>query len=49
MGLTKAYTGAPAEATVTEGNELLDLLANMICGETNEALEKAGLREPAKA
>jgi creatinine amidohydrolase len=38
MGLDDAYTGAPAEATATEGDELLDRLAAMVVGEVGEAL-----------
>jgi creatinine amidohydrolase len=38
MGMTRAYAGAPAEATATEGSEQLDLLAAMIVAEVTEAL-----------
>jgi len=38
MGMDHAYSGAPAEATVEEGQALLDLLAEMIATEVTEAL-----------
>ena len=38
MGLERAYTGAPAEATAEEGAELLDRLAVMVATEVTEAL-----------
>jgi creatinine amidohydrolase len=38
MGMTEAYTGAPAEASVEEGRELTDKLAEMIVTEVEEAL-----------
>lgn len=38
MGLTQAYAGAPAQATAAEGAQLIDQLAEMICGEVREAL-----------
>ena len=38
MGMTRAYSGAPAEATSSEGDEQLDLLAQMIVTEVTEAL-----------
>lgn len=38
MGMTRAYAGAPAEATSAEGDEQLDLLAQMIVTEVTEAL-----------
>ncbi len=41
MGLDRAYTGAPAEATAAEGDELLDRLAAMIVAEVLEGLEAA--------
>lgn len=39
MGMTRAYAGAPAEATAAEGGEQLDLLATMIVTEITEALK----------
>jgi creatinine amidohydrolase len=38
MGITRAYTGAPAEATADEGSALYDKLADMIVGEVAGAL-----------
>ena len=38
MGLEQAYTGAPAEASAAEGEELIDRLATMIETEVREAL-----------
>lgn len=38
MGLDRAYTGAPAQATAEDGEELLDRLATMIATEVAEAL-----------
>lgn len=38
MGLSDAYTGAPAEATADEGRELVERLAAMIVVEVEEAL-----------
>ena len=38
MGLDRAYTGAPAEATHDEGDELFDRLAEMIVAEITEGL-----------
>jgi creatinine amidohydrolase len=38
MGLDAAYTGAPAEATAAEGDDLLNRLATMVVTEVNEAL-----------
>jgi creatinine amidohydrolase len=38
MGLERAYTGAPAEATQSEGDELFDKLAEMIVVEVTEGL-----------
>jgi creatinine amidohydrolase len=38
MGMQTAYTGAPAEASVGEGDALFDLLAHMIRAEVTEAL-----------
>lgn len=41
MGLDRAYTGAPAEATEREGEEQLALLATMIVAEVTEAIASA--------
>jgi creatinine amidohydrolase len=41
MGLERAYAGAPAQATLAEGRELLDLLAEMV---VTEVLEGLGLK-----
>jgi creatinine amidohydrolase len=38
MGLDRAYTGAPANATAEDGEEMLDRLATMIATEVAEAL-----------
>jgi creatinine amidohydrolase len=38
MGLDRAYTGAPAEASAAEGQELFERLATMILTEVTEAL-----------
>lgn len=38
MGLTRAYAGDPASATAAHGDEQLDLLAQMIVSEIQEAL-----------
>lgn len=38
MGMTDAYTGAPAEASAEEGRELTDKLADMIVIEVEEGL-----------
>jgi creatinine amidohydrolase len=38
MGLTRAYTGSPAEATREEGESSYDKLADMIATEVTEAL-----------
>lgn len=40
MGLERAYTGAPAEASAAEGNDLYDRLATMIVTEVEEALAR---------
>ncbi len=40
MGLDRAYTGAPAEATGAEGGELLDKLAEMVATEVAEAMAR---------
>jgi creatinine amidohydrolase len=42
MGMDRAYTGAPAEATGAEGVELLDRLVDMIVGEVTDALGPLG-------
>lgn len=39
MGLARAYAGAPALASVAEGGELLDKLADMIATEILEAMQ----------
>lgn len=41
MGLAQAYAGAPAQASVQEGEVLITRLAEMICGEVTEALAEA--------
>lgn len=38
LGMTDAYTGAPAEASIEEGRELTDKLADMIVIEVEEGL-----------
>jgi creatinine amidohydrolase len=40
MGLDRAYTGAPGEATKEEGEELFDRLAEMIVTEVTEGLAR---------
>jgi creatinine amidohydrolase len=40
MGLTRAYTGAPAQATAVEGEEMISRLTAMVVGEVTEALAK---------
>ncbi|HEY2512933.1 MAG TPA: creatininase family protein [Polyangiaceae bacterium] len=42
MGMDRAYTGAPAEATREEGDALYAKLADMIVTEVTEALARAG-------
>jgi creatinine amidohydrolase len=42
MGLDRAYTGAPAEASAAEGEALYDKLADMIVTEVIEGLTAAG-------
>jgi creatinine amidohydrolase len=42
MGLERAYTGAPAEATREEGDELYGRLAEMIATEVSEAIGRRG-------
>jgi creatinine amidohydrolase len=46
MGLTRAYTGAPAEATRQEGDQLYERLSEMIVGEVLEGLAAAGVPLP---
>jgi creatinine amidohydrolase len=48
MGLDRAYTGAPAEASVAEGQELLEKLAIMVATEVSEALGLGQLKRRAK-
>jgi len=38
MGLDRAYAGDPAAATASEGDELLDKLAEMIAGEVRDVM-----------
>jgi creatinine amidohydrolase len=40
IGMDRAYTGAPADATVEEGNALYDRLVTMVVTEIEEALAK---------
>jgi creatinine amidohydrolase len=40
MGLDRAYTGAPAEATAEEGEASYEKLAAMIATEVEEGLAK---------
>ena len=42
LGLTEAYTGAPASATAAEGHEMLERLATMIVTEVREGLATTG-------
>lgn len=42
LGLTEAYTGAPAAASEAEGSRMLDRLATMIVTEVREGLAAAG-------
>jgi creatinine amidohydrolase len=42
MGMTEAYTGAPAEASAEEGRDLTDKLADMIVIEVEEGLGAKG-------
>jgi creatinine amidohydrolase len=44
MGLDRAYTGAPAEASVEEGEALYEKLVAMIVGEVTEGLGAGPLR-----
>ncbi len=46
MGLSRAYTGAPAEATREEGLAMYERLAEMIVGEVLEGLAAAGVALP---
>jgi creatinine amidohydrolase len=41
MGIGHAYTGAPAEASRDEGNEMLERLTTMVVTEVEEALARA--------
>jgi creatinine amidohydrolase len=41
MGLDRAYTGAPAEASAEEGRDLVERLATMVVTEVTEALAKS--------
>ena len=41
MGIDRAYTGSPREATAEEGSQLLDRLAEMIVAEVTEGLAAA--------
>ena len=43
MGLDRAYTGAPREATAEEGHDLLDRLARMVATEASEGLRARAL------
>ena len=38
MGIERAYTGAPADASVDEGREMIERLATMVVTEVEEAL-----------
>jgi creatinine amidohydrolase len=38
MGIDEAYTGAPAEASAEEGEELLGLLTEMVVTEVTEGM-----------
>ena len=42
IGMERAYTGAPREATVAEGNELYEKLVTMVVTEIEEALALLG-------
>ncbi len=46
MGLDRAYTGAPSEATAHEGRDMLDKLATMVVTEVTENLAAARLPPP---
>jgi creatinine amidohydrolase len=41
MGMDRAYAGAPAAATVAEGDQLFDLLAAMVVGEITSKISAA--------
>jgi creatinine amidohydrolase len=43
MGLERAYTGAPAEGSAAEGEELLARLVDMVVGEVVEGLSESGM------
>ena len=47
IGMTRAYTGAPSEATVLEGEELYGKLVDMVVTEIREALATLSERRPA--
>jgi creatinine amidohydrolase len=47
MGMSRAYTGAPAEASVEEGEALYARLTDMIVAEVTEGLAKAAHPSPA--
>jgi creatinine amidohydrolase len=42
MGIERAYTGSPSQASAAEGEALLALLAEMIAGEVSDALALLG-------
>src|SRR5262249_1954576 len=42
MGMDRAYSGAPAEATEKEGEELFDRLTEMVVGEVTEGIAARG-------
>ncbi|MDI1433705.1 MULTISPECIES: creatininase family protein [Polyangium] len=44
MGITDAYTGAPAEATAEEGRDSIERLATMVVGEVEDGLAAKALR-----
>jgi creatinine amidohydrolase len=46
MGMTEAYAGAPAEASVAEGRDSLERLGAMIAAEVLEGLERCGVLQP---
>ncbi|AKV04719.1 Creatinine amidohydrolase [Labilithrix luteola] len=46
LGMSRAYTGAPREATATEGDELYEKLVTMVVTEVEEALAKRAPRQP---
>jgi creatinine amidohydrolase len=49
IGMSRAYTGAPAEATREEGDDLLERLATMVVTEIREALEARAAEDPGRA